>query len=165
MKSRILIVSSSCLCALCPGTKLYQCTRSTITKQKPALLLAIKRFNKYCSQLATLHHSEWSIPLPEPLLTGLTALCASDTLMEDVWISPAISEVPRWLEDSDICDGIHALLKLDRCHEEWQQLSLEAENLCRWFGEEFAAVECALHTVTGKLVIDFLISLMWQLHM
>ncbi|KAG1863946.1 hypothetical protein C8R48DRAFT_833650 [Suillus tomentosus] len=39
-------------------------------------------------------------------------------LMEDVWITPSLGEVPRWLDDTSIRDGIRALLKRDRCREE-----------------------------------------------
>ncbi|KAG1835702.1 hypothetical protein EV424DRAFT_1340758 [Suillus variegatus] len=65
-------------------------------------------------------------------------------LMEDVWITPSIGEVPQWLEDSHVRDGICALLKRDRCEEEQIWLSIEADNLCRFFGDELAALELAL---------------------
>ena len=64
--------------------------------------------------------------------------------MEDIWISPAIGEIPRWVEDQDIRDRICAMLKRDRCLEEQRQLSVEADNLCRWYSDELAAVELAL---------------------
>jgi hypothetical protein len=66
------------------------------------------------------------------------------TLLEDVWISPCIGEVPRWLEDPEARDGIRALLKCDRCQEEQHRLGREADNMCRWFGRELAAIELAL---------------------
>jgi hypothetical protein len=95
------------------GTKLHQSTRRAITKCKPAILAAIHKFNKYCSCLSNLHHPEWSIPLPEPLPMELSALHDSEVLMEDVWIMPSVGEVPRWIQDPDIQQGIHAMLKLD----------------------------------------------------
>jgi hypothetical protein len=64
--------------------------------------------------------------------------------MEDVWITPSTGEVPRWLEDSDVRDGIRALLKRERCREEQKRLGIEADNLLRFFGDELAALELSL---------------------
>jgi hypothetical protein len=47
------------------GTKLHQQTRKAITKRKPALLAAIRKFNKYCDVLADLaDHANSSLPFP-----------------------------------------------------------------------------------------------------
>ena len=128
------------------GTKIHQSTRKAISKRKPALMNAIHKFNKYCEALENLYKPEWNIPLPEPLPTQLAVLRDSSSLMEDVWIVPAEGEVPRWLEDSDVREGIRAILKLDRCLEERRRLGIEADNLCRWFGQELSALEVALST-------------------
>jgi hypothetical protein len=94
---------------------------------------------------------ELSIPIPDPLPTNLTALRESTTLMEDVWITRTEGKVPRWLQDSDVRDGIRAMLKADRCREEHQRLTREAENLSRWFREELAAIEGAVRMPASKL--------------
>ena len=86
--------------------KLHQQTRKAITKQQPALMLAIHKFNKYCEQLEILYKPEYAIPLPPPLPTKLADLCSNQTLLQDVWITRSSSDIPRWLEDSDICEGI-----------------------------------------------------------
>ncbi|KAG2092121.1 uncharacterized protein F5147DRAFT_585987 [Suillus discolor] len=126
------------------GTKLHQQTRKAIAKRQPALMTAIRKFNSYCEQLDSLYDPSCAIPLPTPLSTKLTELHADPTLMEDVWIAPSIGEVPRWLDDTDIRDGIRALLKRDRCREEQVRLGTEADNLCRFFGQELAALELAI---------------------
>lgn len=109
-------------------------------------MTAIRKFNSYCEQLDSLYDPTCAIPLPPPLPTKLTELRADPTLMEDVWITPSVGEVPRWLDDTDVRDGIRALLKRERCREEQVRLGTEADNLCRFFGEELAALEFALHT-------------------
>jgi hypothetical protein len=109
---------------------------------------AIRKFNKYCETLGRLNDPSWSIPLPQPLPTDLASLRDGPQLMEDVWISRPTEEVPRWLDDRDVRDGIRAMLKVDRCAEEHRRLSVEAENLCRWFGRELRALELALLTPT-----------------
>ena len=93
-----------------------------------------------------LHKPDWLIPIPQSLPTDLGTLRDSSELMEDVWISRSPGPIPRWLEDPDVRDGICALLKQDRCLEEKQRLHIEADNLCRWFGREVAAVELMLRS-------------------
>ncbi|KAG0706003.1 hypothetical protein DFH29DRAFT_980719 [Suillus ampliporus] len=104
------------------GTKLHQQTRKAIAKQQPALMTAIRKFNSYCEQLESHYDVSSGIPLPSPLPTKLADLCADPTLMEDVWITPS---------DSEVRDGIRALLK---------------HNLCHFFGAELAALELTIRS-------------------
>ncbi|KAG2159668.1 uncharacterized protein EDB93DRAFT_1236976 [Suillus bovinus] len=126
------------------GTKLHQHTHKAIAKRQPALMTAIQKFNTYCEQLEFLYDPSWGIPLPAPLPTKLTELRSDPRLMEDVWITPSVGEVPQWLEDSNVRDGIRALLKWDQCEEEQIRLSIEADNLCLFFSDELSALELAL---------------------
>ncbi|EGO30868.1 hypothetical protein SERLADRAFT_404853 [Serpula lacrymans var. lacrymans S7.9] len=124
--------------------KLHQQTWQAISKRQPALMTAFQKFNMYCKHLHTLYDLSWAIPLPTPLPTKLNDLQNDQTLIEDVWISPSVSEIPPWLEDPDVGYGICAVLKWDRCKEEQCRLGMEADNICRWFGQELAAIELAL---------------------
>jgi hypothetical protein len=47
-------------------------------------------------------------------------------------------------------EGIQAMLKVDRCLEEHWRLGREADNLCRWFGQELVVVKLALQTPSSK---------------
>ncbi|KAG6877328.1 hypothetical protein C0993_008548 [Termitomyces sp. T159_Od127] len=126
------------------GTKLHQATRAAIKKRAPALMAGLRKYNDICATLAAMYKPEWNIPLPEPLPTELKPLRDATNLMEDVWISRPMEEVPCWLSDNTVRGGIRALLKVERCSEEWRRLQLEAANLSRWFGHELSAVELAL---------------------
>ncbi|KAG1882368.1 hypothetical protein F4604DRAFT_1990635 [Suillus subluteus] len=83
------------------GMKLHQQTRKAIAKRQPALMTAIHKFNSYCERLEDLYDPSWGVPLPAPLPTKLADLRNDPTLMEDVWITPSIGDVPRWMEDTD----------------------------------------------------------------
>lgn len=113
---------------------------------------AIRKFNGYCATLEALYKPQWGIPLPDPLPTQLAPLRDASHLMEDVWISPKAGELPRWLEDVDVRDGIRAMLKVDRCLEERRRLGMEADNICRWFGRELCAIEQALSNPSSKFL-------------
>lgn len=139
------------------GTKLHQRTRKAIAKRQPALMAAIRKYNGYCAKLADLYNSTWLIPLPTPLPTKLNELRSHDSLMEDVWIAPSIGQIPCWMKDPAVREGIRAMLKRDRCLEEQRRLGIEADNLCRWYGYELAAVELALRMPESQYIpiLDF----------
>ncbi|KAG6870518.1 hypothetical protein C0995_012459 [Termitomyces sp. Mi166 len=63
-----------------------------------------------------MYKPEWNIPLPEPLPTKLKPLCDVPNLMEDVWITHPTEEVPHWLSESTVREGIWAILKLAAVH-------------------------------------------------
>ncbi|KAG2053166.1 hypothetical protein BDR06DRAFT_972420 [Suillus hirtellus] len=100
------------------GTKLHQQTQKAIAKCQPTLLTALRKFNAYYECLEVLYDPSWGIPLPNPLLTKLAELHSDPNLMEDMWITPSTGQVPWWLEDADVRDRIHTLLKHERCQEE-----------------------------------------------
>jgi hypothetical protein len=102
-----------------------------------------------------LYNPSYSIPLPSPLPTKLADLHSDQSLLHDVWITPAEGEIPRWLQDRDVHEGIRALLKRDRCREEQRRLEMEADNMWRWFGQELATLKLALRLPQCKSYIHF----------
>ncbi|KAJ6552137.1 hypothetical protein DFH09DRAFT_1281123 [Mycena vulgaris] len=106
------------------GTKLHQSTRKAISKRQPALLRSIGKFNAYGAALERLRPPGCKIPIPSPLSTQLNALRDDASLYEDVWITPAEGQIPRWLNDADVRDGICALHSADRL-----ELQLRMEQL------------------------------------
>ena len=80
--------------ALLLGMKLHQQTRKAIVRRQPALMATIHKYNNYCEQLSQLHNLTWAIPLPAALPTTLVDLRNDPTLMQDVWITPSVGEIP-----------------------------------------------------------------------
>lgn len=107
-------------------------------------MTAIRKFNKYCSELLALHKPEYNVPIPSPLPTQLSILRDDSSLLSDVWVSPVIPKVPAWLESENVRKGIRAVLSLDRCLEERRRLGREADNMSRWYRKELTAVKLAL---------------------
>ncbi|KAJ7652999.1 hypothetical protein B0H17DRAFT_957640, partial [Mycena rosella] len=132
------------------GTKLHQATRKVISKRQPALLRSIPKFNGYCEDLERLRPPACMIPILTPLSTRLNTLRDDPSLHEDVWITPAEGQIPRWLNDVDVRDGIHALHSADRCAEESVRLNMECRNMSTWLTEELRIVKAAIGTLTGK---------------
>jgi hypothetical protein len=119
-------------------------------------MTAIRKFNNYCEKLETLYKPGWSIPIPQALPTELAKLRDCPHFMEDVWITPSTGQVPCWLDDLNVREGIHAMLKADRCLEEHRRLGIEADNICHWFGKELAAVEVAIRTSSNQALLILL---------
>ncbi|KAJ7627703.1 hypothetical protein DFH06DRAFT_1443350 [Mycena polygramma] len=133
------------------GTKMYQATRKTIKKRQPALLRSINKFNGYCAELEELRPQGCNIPIPSALSTQLNGLRNDPSLHEDVWVTPSAGQVPRWLEDQDVRDGVRSLHIYDRCREEEARLKLECKNMSNWVMEELAIVSKAIECSTGAL--------------
>lgn len=107
-------------------------------------MATIRKFNTYCERLAELYDASSHVPLPSPLPMKLADLRNDQSLLEDIWVTPSIGEIPQWLEDTDVRDGIRAVLKIDCCLEEQYQLRMEADNMCCWFGHELCTLELAI---------------------
>ena len=105
---------------------------------------SIRKYNDYCALLEELYDPSYGILLPTLLPTKLAELRNDQTLLEDIWITRSHGDIPLWLKDRDVREGIRALLKRERCREEQLRLGMEAGNMCRWFGRELCAVELAL---------------------
>ncbi|KAJ7573267.1 hypothetical protein C8J56DRAFT_1132067 [Mycena floridula] len=130
------------------GTKAHQLSKKSIGKRAPALANDITKFNDYSEALAKRSQANPNcrIPIPAALPTTIKELRECQDLNEDVWISKSPGkEVPRWLAEPELRKIIQSCLRLDRCIEERRRLGREADNLCRWFGRKFAALELAIH--------------------
>ncbi|KAJ7589300.1 hypothetical protein C8J56DRAFT_1048941 [Mycena floridula] len=129
------------------GTKAHQLSKKSIGKRAPALAHDIQKFNEYVETLTKLAKANPTcrIPIPSALPTTIKELRESSDINEDVWISKSPStQVPRWLVEPELRKVIESRLRLDRCIEERRRLGREADNLCRWFGRRFAALELAI---------------------
>ncbi|KAJ7871711.1 hypothetical protein B0H14DRAFT_2502920 [Mycena olivaceomarginata] len=128
------------------GTKLHQSTMRAISSRKPALMRSIAKFNAYCEELEELRPPGCNIAIPSPLPTTLAELRDSH-LCEDVYIS-ASGEIPRWVDDPDVRDGIRNMHIVDRCIEEEARLKLECTSMSTWLLREQAIVAKAIESIT-----------------
>lgn len=85
---------------------------------------------------------------PKPIpRDGLFKLDVDDDIWQDVGLDDDQSvEIPGWLGDDKVREGIRAMLELDRCNEEKVRVMQERTALQEWFVEEWNAVASALLT-------------------
>lgn len=128
---------------------MHQATCKAISRCQPALLRSIAKFNTYCEELEKLRLQGCHILIPSALSTQLNGLRNNISLYEDVWITPSIGEIPRWLEDSDVHDSMRSLHVIDRCRAKEVRLKLESINMSTWLTREHAVVTAAIEALTG----------------
>lgn len=83
---------------------------------------------------------------PKPIpRDGLFALDVDDDIWQDVGLDEdQHMEVPRWLSDDKVREGIRVLLEHDRCTEEEHRVLMERVALQMWFREEWLCLNHAL---------------------
>ena len=118
------------------------------------MLKLAKTYNKLCTkQLIKVEKAPQGAIAPWPInMDGLFNLDIDDEIWQDVGlVETDTAAPPQWMSDDTVNDGIKALLELDRCKEEEEQLFHECQALQAWFSEEWAVIEKALHHANGKL--------------
>lgn len=120
------------------------------TKRRDSTLSRLARmYNENCDKLQSLKakgQAQGNAVVPEKLDTkGLYELDVD----HPIWIDAGFDdetpgEIPRWLSDTNVREGIRFQLELDRCVEEEKRLSLEAYTLQEWFREEWNVVNAAV---------------------
>ncbi|KAF9515781.1 hypothetical protein BS47DRAFT_1293432, partial [Hydnum rufescens UP504] len=101
------------------------------------------------------------VPL-ELVIDGLFNL----DINQDIWENANMvdfkgGEIPLWLANKEVWDGIRVAQEVKSCQEELHQCDVEYSNLCTWFVEEYEAVHNVFKFSNGvSLQYSFLI---WKL--
>ena len=106
-------------------------------------------YNQLCTQLAALIHkgqAPTTAVAPKPIQRdGLFALDVDDDIWQDIGLDDGQDvEMPRWLSDDNVREGIRVLLEHDRCIEEERRILMERAAMQVWFREEW---ECLHRTL------------------
>ncbi|KAG6821768.1 hypothetical protein H0H92_000974, partial [Tricholoma furcatifolium] len=89
---------------------------------------------------------------------GLFALNVDDEIWQDIGLddeSPQ-GQPPPWLSDTNVRDGIVALLERDRSVEEMRRLKHEGHSIRLWLAEEWAVVMTAINECDDESLKYFL---------
>lgn len=109
-----------------------------------------KSYNALCDQLVSLIRRGRALPgaiAPTPIAReGLFKLDVDDDIWQDIGLDEedsTLTEIPGWLGDENIRDGIRARLDLDRCLEEEERIKGERCSMQEWMLEEWAVLQDA----------------------
>jgi hypothetical protein len=77
---------------------------------------------------------------------GLFKLDVDDEIWQDIGLVDFEGQIPRWLGDDKVRQGIKSSLELDRCEEEERRLCKERQAIQDWMVEEWHCVDAAIKT-------------------
>jgi hypothetical protein len=131
--------------------KLRAHAETQIKRKEPGIHQLRKKYNDLCAELEALIN-QGSAPrgavVPHIIgKEGLFQLDVDDEIWQDVGLEDVDmdGEIPRWLGDDDVREGIKSLLELDRCKEEERRLCRECQATQEWMLEEWQCVSEAIN--------------------
>ncbi|KII84699.1 hypothetical protein PLICRDRAFT_117578 [Plicaturopsis crispa FD-325 SS-3] len=134
----------------CIEKNLRSHTASQVKRREPGILSLARAYNKLCEDLASLIRQRKALPgavAPTPISKdGLFKLDVDDDIWQDIGLEEDDSsggDIPPWLGDDDVRDGIRARLEVDRCLEEEVRLKRERCTMQEWMIEEWNVLRVA----------------------
>ncbi|KAL0565895.1 hypothetical protein V5O48_016120 [Marasmius crinis-equi] len=161
--------------------KLHSQIAHSVKRKDPSIQKVARSYNMVVRKLKDMIERKRcprNVTAPREIpMDKLFALDVDDEIWEDVgltdeWDRP---ELPAWLADDQVRDGIRGLLQWDRAREEIARLRVERDAMQAWFAEEWAVVQDALdRTSTSELDVWYQLSqrqeellklcVIWQAH-
>lgn len=131
--------------------KLDKHVGSQIKRKEPGIQTLARKYNKLCEDLKKmilLKKAPLGAIAPLSIESdGLFKLDVDDDIWQDIGLTDEQDnnrDIPRWLGDENVRQGIKALLELDRCNEEDRRLSYERLAMQEWMLEEWQVLEQAI---------------------
>jgi hypothetical protein len=131
--------------------KLEKHAQTQLKRKEPGIQATAKKYNQLCLDLKKIidnHGAPRGAISPLPIaLDGLFKLDIDDDIWQDIGLTSEtddMTEIPAWLGNIGVRDGIKALLEHDRCVEEMKRVKHERVCMQEWFKEEWEVVEEAI---------------------
>lgn len=121
---------------------------SSVKRREPATQQLAAAFNKLCDEMdVEIHHNRAPQGVFSPPRIDRSQLFNLD-VDDDLWLDVGLgvdedegsSDIPAWLGDDSVRQGIKTRLELDRCLEEEMRVQLERCALQEWFTEEWSCM-------------------------
>jgi hypothetical protein len=144
--------------------KLEKHAQSQLKRKEPGIQTLARKYNKLCNDLEKMINKKKAprgaiSPLAIEM-DSLFKLDVDDDIWQDIGLTDDLddsSEIPDWLGNDKVREGIKVLLEYDRCLEEMQRIRHERISMQEWFLEEWVVLQEALGCTTDNRVV-------YQLH-
>jgi hypothetical protein len=106
-----------------------------------------------CTQLRNHPKSKPSTAAAAPEPLNINSLFDPDS-NQHMWMEQDLNEAasaPRYMYDSQIREGIAAMLVLDRAEEEEHRLQAEAQTMGKWLGLQLKRLHWAIEACQGSV--------------
>jgi hypothetical protein len=132
--------------------KLEAHTKQQVKRKEPGIQTLARKYNSLCKDLVDmikLKKAPQGAVAPLPIeMDGLFKLDIDDDIWQDIGLTDENDEnveIPAWLGDENVRQGIKSMLDIDRCIEERDRLIAECISMRQWMREEWAIVISAIH--------------------
>ena len=127
--------------------KLEKHAQSQVKRKEPGIQALARKYNNLCDELSGLIKAKKAprgaiVPV-KIVMEGLFKLDVDDNVWQDIGLTDSVDSVeniPAWLGNENVRQGIKALLEFDRCEEEERRLILEHISMQQWMREEWIVV-------------------------
>ena len=121
---------------------------NSVKHPEPSIQRLIKSYNAMCAEMRQLAPRRAYLPCPLDI-SDIYKLDVDDPIWHDEGLGEASEEaegdVPCWMCDENVRNGIRHLLDQDRCIEEEQRLQKEHCTLQEWLREEWQCLLLAIN--------------------
>ncbi|KAJ3509968.1 hypothetical protein NMY22_g16119 [Coprinellus aureogranulatus] len=129
--------------------RLHEHVSGKFGRSQPSILALVKRYNNFCTDIEKMVQSgtapAGTIPPKRLDRDNLFSLDVDDPIWDDRGLTGLTADVPLWLGDDRVRDGIRGMLLKDRCDEERVYLQRELTSLVDWFWREWELVETSIN--------------------
>ena len=124
--------------------------------REPGIERLVRSFNAICAQMQDIAPRRAFLPRPIDM-KGLYKLDVDDAIWQDAGLGGETEDdIPRWMSDKSVKEGIKCLLQLDRCIEEEYRLKKERCTLQKWLQEEWQCLQQAIKISSTFLFVTCL---------
>ncbi|THH19108.1 hypothetical protein EUX98_g8836 [Antrodiella citrinella] len=130
---------------------------AAMAKHQGTISMYARKYNVMCKEMQSLitkgQAPKNAIALLEIKLEGLFKMDIDHSIWHNLGFNDADVEVPRWLADESIRNGIRYWLELDRCEEELDRLRFERCGLQEWFMVDWQGLRCVKEKVSEHSIM------------
>jgi len=153
--NNLLYLSCIILILLYSESRLQDQIQSSISKQQPGIVALMNRYNQMCHDLQrmiTQGQAPTNAVAPRVLQReSLFKLDVDDPIWDDSGLEEQTGDIPPWLGDEEVQEGIKAWLVINRGKEELERLIVKGENMQRWMRDEWTKACTAWNMFEGKV--------------
>ncbi|KAH6886607.1 hypothetical protein BKA70DRAFT_1123120 [Coprinopsis sp. MPI-PUGE-AT-0042] len=142
--------------------KLQSHVETQLQKHRPQISNLVKKYNTMCAEISQLISSRPSLqtavaPIPvDP--KSVFDLDVDNPIWDDTFMEDDLPQVPLWMGNDDMRQGIRSHLQLLRCAEEKERLCLESQNLQGWSFNEWGKLTCAINQYDDNIGLAYELS-------
>ena len=140
--------------------KLEKHAQNQLKCKEPGIQTLARKYNKLCNDLEKMiNKNRAPRGAISPLaieMEGLFKLDVDDDIWQDIGLTDDLddaAEIPDWLGNDKVHEGIKVLLEYDHCLEEMQHIKHEHISMQEWFLEEWVVLQEALRCTADNRVV------------